>query len=253
MITVGANTQIRKKSERLKRRQAFFELREPRSGQATEERQTRLLPLCWVTDSPDGRRRARCRLTAAYSAVTSASSTSASASVGSEKPGNTHPCVTDTHLLALSFSGSTILLSPFCSAAWTWTNKTLARVTSVPGGGGGWMCVSLCRSRTAVCKCFLQQSTTQIQKKGAVDLYNHADDSQSSSCVIPFIEHSRKCEVIYSDRKQRSGWRGGMSWGEGCEGAGMSSGGRWRGSLSDRGDGVAGACVHPGHQTAHEA
>lgn len=115
------------------------------------------------------------------------------------------------------------------------------------------MCVSLCPSRTAVCKCFLQQSTTLIQKKGAVDLYNHADDSQSSSCVIPFIERSRKCELIYSDGKQRSGWRGGMSWGEGCEGAGMSSGGRWRGSLSDRGDGVVGACVHPGHQTAHEA
>lgn len=55
----------------VKRRQAFFALREPRSGQVTKKHQMCLLCLCSGQTHPRVASRAGCRLIGAHSAVTS--------------------------------------------------------------------------------------------------------------------------------------------------------------------------------------
>lgn len=185
-----------------------------------KKRQMRLLHLCWVTDSPTGASRTSCRLTAARSAVTSAPRTRASASVGSERPGSA-PCGTETHLSAPELVRKHDASKPLLFTRLNLDQEETCTCDFSPwgemGNYGGGMCVRWVLPGLPYINASYNGVPSRSRKEGAVDLCDHVDESQSSPGVTPFIEHSRKCQLTYRDRKQMSGWRGGVS-----------SGGRWR-------------------------
>lgn len=57
-------------------------------------------------------------------------------------------------------------------------------------------------------------TTDSFHNNVDTSLNHHADKKKSIYCMIPFIYNSRKCKLIYSDRKQKThfgggGWRKG--------------------------------------------